>query len=135
MNHLDDMFKLAMAIDADNIADITSGKASFAEYPDEKPSKVKLIAWLDSWHDDLVGLGYGASLRGEAPYQLAKLRPRPLIVIPADAEASKKLALETENARICRAQALNAQTGEDCASKAKMGMARTTWCMRSPSSR
>ena len=107
MNHLDDMFKLAMAIDADNIADITSGKASFAEYPDEKPSKVKLIAWLDSWHDDLVGLGYGASLRGEAPYQLAKLRPRPLIDIPADAEASKKLALETENARITHSNDVN----------------------------
>ena len=107
MNHLDDMFKIAMAIDADNIADITSGKASFAEYPDEKPSKVKLIAWLDSWHDDLVGLGYGASLRGEAPYQLAKLRPRPLIDIPGDAEASKKLALETENARITHSNDVN----------------------------
>ena len=43
MNHLDDMFKLAMAIDADNIADITSGKASFAEYPDEKVPNVQAL--------------------------------------------------------------------------------------------
>ena len=39
MNYLDDMFKIAMAIDADNIADTTSGKASFAEYPDDFPRR------------------------------------------------------------------------------------------------
>ena len=68
MNHLDDMVKNAMAIDADNAVDPTSGKTSFSDYPEEKPSKVKLIAWLDSWHDDLVSHGYGAAIRNEIPY-------------------------------------------------------------------
>jgi hypothetical protein len=75
-----------------------NGKASFPEFPEEKPAKNKLVTWLDTWLDDLTAAGYSTLLRGEEPFELAKLRPRPLLPVPADAAA--RLAVENENARI-----------------------------------
>jgi hypothetical protein len=75
-----------------------SGKASFPEFPEEKPAKNKLVTWLDTWQEDLTAAGYSTLLRGEEPFELAKLRPRPLLPVPADAAA--KIAVDNENARI-----------------------------------
>ena len=76
------------------------GKNVWAEFPDEVPTKVQLISWTDSWRDSLESNGFGAYLRGELPYELQKLKPRPLIHIPESAEAGKKAVLEAKNSDI-----------------------------------
>ena len=76
MNELDEMFNSVMAAGVDYNTETPSGKASFADYPDEKPSKVKLIAWLDGWHDDLIANGYpGCTQHREGPEYCCQTGP------------------------------------------------------------
>ena len=90
------------ALIADDIkADTTDlQKTSFADYPDEKPNKVQLHSWVESWDDDLDASGYSALLRGEDPWALARLAQRDLLTVPRSADDSRKAAIEAENARI-----------------------------------
>ena len=46
------------------------------------------------------GIGYAPFWRGELPPEFAKLMPRDLLPIPRGTEETRKMALETENARI-----------------------------------
>ena len=102
MESFDEMMQNVLSIDTDSVSDNNNGKASFPEYPGEKPKKSDLVKWLDIWYDALVTSGYGASLRGETPYQYAKLAPKPLLPVPAASaeNASRVLAIELENARL-----------------------------------
>ena len=59
------------------------GKASFPELTSEKPSKLALAKWCDTWTQDLKDRGYAALLRDSIPFELAKLKPKPEIVISA----------------------------------------------------
>ena len=59
---------------SDDPGTVDGSKMTFAEYPDEKPSKLAIKMWTDSWSIDLVTAGYGALLRGETPYALHRRR-------------------------------------------------------------
>ena len=65
---IDDLFTSAMIADGEPNPEIGKSVSAFPEYPDEKPRKVDLVKWLDTWGDDLVANGYGAVLCGETPY-------------------------------------------------------------------
>ena len=54
-------------------------KTSFPDFPGENPPQADMLKWLDAWHDDLVTSGFSAHLRGELPFELAKLKPRELL--------------------------------------------------------
>ena len=51
-------------------------KTSFPDFPGEDPPQADMLKWLDAWHNDLVTSGFSAHLRGELPFELAKLKPR-----------------------------------------------------------
>ena len=51
--------------------------SGLAAYPGEKPSKAELIKWLQASRDTFGTIGYGPFLRGEDPYEFAKLAPLP----------------------------------------------------------
>ena len=61
----------------DDPVTVDGSKQTFADYPEEKPSKLAIVHWTDAWLYDLTTAGYGALLRGETPYALAKLAARP----------------------------------------------------------
>ena len=77
-----------------------SGKAAWPPFPGEKPSKQKLISWLDSWEDDLNTGGFAALLRDEIPFDCQKLKPRPLIPVPLDADPVRAASYAEKNAQI-----------------------------------
>ena len=58
----------------DGNTDVVS-KSTFPDFPDEKPTKSSLIAWVESWTEELNAIGYSALLRGSIPYGLQS-RPR-----------------------------------------------------------
>ena len=91
------MFNEVMLAD-DVTAD--SGKAAWPPFPGEKPSKQKLISWLDSWEDDLNTGGFAALLRDEIPFDCQKLKPRPLIPVPLDADPVRAASYAEKNAQI-----------------------------------
>ena len=69
-------------------------QADFPDYPGEKPSKAQLIAWVNKWTHSLETAGYSAQLRRETPFDLEKLKPRPLLTVPDGADAARKAAIE-----------------------------------------
>ena len=73
-------------------------KTSFPDYPGENPPQADMLKWLDAWHDDLVTSGFSAHLRGELPFELAKLKPRELLQVPTDATAA--ISVNIQNASI-----------------------------------
>ena len=73
-------------------------KTSFPDFPGENPSQADMLKWLDAWHDDLVTSGFSAHLRGELPFELAKLKPRELLPVPSDATAA--ISVNIQNASI-----------------------------------
>ena len=81
------------------------GKASFPDYPGENPTKSVIIAWCDTWQDDLTGIGCSAPLRGELPHEIKKLVDRRLLPVPADAALA--VSVTNENARITDLNAAN----------------------------
>ena len=97
MSPHDAMFNEVMLAD-DVTAD--SGKAAWPPFPGEKPSKQKLISWLDSWEDDLNTGGFAALLRDEIPFDCQKLKPRPLIPVPLDADPVRAASYAEKNAQI-----------------------------------
>ena len=105
---MDDLFRLAMAADGEPIPDTgNNGKASFPEYPGEKPTKLEQITWLDTWKDDLIAGGYGALLRKETPFALAKLLPKSMHDVTSVTDEARKFTLELDNARISSENARN----------------------------
>ena len=48
----DDIFNALFVIDNNN-TDTDIGDASYPNFPDEKPSKVSKVAWIDKWSDGL----------------------------------------------------------------------------------
>ena len=104
MDLLDEIMQSVMAIDAEKTPESVSegGKASYPEYPGEIPKKADLIKWLDSYGDSLITNGHGAMMRGQVPYTLARLAPRPLLTVPASTadNAAKVMAIVSENERI-----------------------------------
>ena len=66
-----DFLDFAMSVDDENKSDGGGGK-SWPEFPDEKPSKVSVIDWLNCWEEELAAHGYGALLRDGR----ARMRPR-----------------------------------------------------------
>ena len=83
------------------------GKTSYPDYPGEHPSKTLLNEWVDSWSEDLGSGGYSAVLRGELPFEIAKLAPRPPLDIPRSADPARKLHIEAANDRIVETNAIN----------------------------
>ena len=81
------------------------GKSSFPDFPGEKPSKLALERWCDTWYEDLSAIGYSAVLRGEDPFELKKLAPRPLLTVPANAAAAA--SVEAKNADITHSNDTN----------------------------
>ena len=73
-------------------------KTSFPDFPGENPPQAEMLKWLDAWHDDLVTSGFSAHLRGELPFELAKLKPRDLLPVPSDATAA--ISVDIQNASI-----------------------------------
>ena len=49
---LEDMLSAIMIAD-DAVPTTETSKAAFPEYPDEKPKKVDLTRWIDTWDEDL----------------------------------------------------------------------------------
>ena len=94
---------LAFAADDSGTA-VTTGKNVLPDYPDENPTKSALKAWLDAWRDELRATGYSSLLRGEEPYAMAKLAPRPLISVETGTIPD---SIRAENARIEHQNALN----------------------------
>ena len=66
-------------------------------YPGEKPSKAELIKWLQASRDTFGTIGYGPFLRGEDPYEFAKLAPLPEESAAAGASAEVVAAIDSEN--------------------------------------
>ena len=64
-----------------------SGKTSWPDHLDEKPSKVALQTWCNTWYEDLSSIGYSSLLCGEEPFELQKLKPRDLLAVPRVAGA------------------------------------------------
>ena len=76
MSYLDEFSKDVLAADDGTAPDL--GK-TFPDFPGEKPSKTKLIDWLDTWEDDLGNAGFSALMRGDIPHDVAKLKDRDLL--------------------------------------------------------
>jgi hypothetical protein len=85
----------------------TASGQKFPTHPGERPTKAALRKWCNTWQDDLSGAGFGAMLRGQEPYEVQKLKARPLLTVPADADSAKKAALEAENERIQHTNDIN----------------------------
>ena len=81
-------------------------KTSFPDFPGENPPQADMLKWLDAWHDDLVTSGFSAHLRGELPFELAKLKPRELLPVPPDATAA--ISVNIQNASITHQNEINA---------------------------
>ena len=81
-------------------------KTSFPDFPGENPPQADMLKWLDAWHDDLVTSGFSAHLRGELPFELAKLKPRELLPVPSDATAA--ISVDIQNASITHQNEINA---------------------------
>ena len=73
------MFVADEANNPDNV------KSAWKEYPGEKPKKNELIQWVESWEDDINTAGLSTLMRGEMPFEVAKLTERPTITVPRDA--------------------------------------------------
>ena len=76
-----------------------SGKTSvsgFPDFPEEKPSKLALERWCDTWYEDLSTAGFSSVLRGEEPFELKKLAERELLPVPADPSAAASIAAKNE---------------------------------------
>ena len=97
MSPHDAMFNQVMIADD---AQADSGKASWPAFPGERPAKQKLIAWIDAWEDDLNTAGFSAILRGELPFECQKLKPRDLLLVPADADSLRVALYAEKNAQI-----------------------------------
>ena len=83
------------------------GKTSYPDYPCENPSKTQKTEWIDTWDEDLQASGFSALLRGELPFEIAKLSERPAITIPEGTDPARAAVLATENDRIATANAVN----------------------------
>ena len=81
-------------------------KTSFPDFPGENPPQAEMLKWLDAWHDDLVTSGFSAHLRGELPFELAKLKPRELLPVPTDAAAAVSVTIQ--NSSITHTNEINA---------------------------
>ena len=81
--------------------------SGLAAYPGEKPSKAELIKWLQASRDTFGTIGYGPFLRNEDPYEFAKLAPLPEESAAAGASAEVLAAIDSENRRIRRQNAIN----------------------------
>ena len=95
-------------------------KTSFPDFPGENPPQAEMLKWLDAWHDDLVTSGFSAHLRGELPFELAKLKPRDLLPVPSDASAAETLvhvAASLDCSVVIEAR-LNAQRYRPCVLRA-----------------
>jgi hypothetical protein len=75
------------------------------DFPGERPDRQAFDAWFDSASSHLTRVGYGSLIRGEVPYELRKLAPRPLLVVPSDAAAA--VAIVNKNVEIEYANAVN----------------------------
>ena len=67
---------MAMAAEAHSETD-KKERITFPDFPGEEPSKRALQRWLDTWDDDLNSSGYAAIMRGELPFDVAKLKEVP----------------------------------------------------------
>ena len=54
-------------------------KTTRPDYPAETPTFSQKKKWREAWRDSLQTAGLAAVLRGEVPFELLKLQPRPLI--------------------------------------------------------
>ena len=97
---IEDQLDSIMAVDEVPVPSETTAKSAFPVYPSEDPTKVDLQRFVETWFDDLNGIGYAPFWRDELPPEFAKLMPRDLLPIPRGTEETRKMALETENARI-----------------------------------
>ena len=61
------------------------------DYPSERPTRKAFDDWQDKASTVLTQQGYGCLMRGEVPYELRKLAPRPLLPVPAEAAAAAKV--------------------------------------------
>ena len=73
------MRDVLVADDHNSASDNGSVKTTFPEFPSEKPTKSQKINWIESWTEDLNNSGYSALLRGEVPFEIAKLADRPAL--------------------------------------------------------
>ena len=71
-----------------------SASKTVADYPSERPDKQAFDKWFAKATTTLTTQGYGSLLRQEVPYELRKLIPRPLVVIPADPTAAAAAAVK-----------------------------------------
>ena len=79
------------------VADTNDGptevkKTAWAVYAGEELNKAQKIAWCKSWRSDLESNGFSALLRGQEPYELAKLKERNLLTVPEAAEPTVGLS-------------------------------------------
>ena len=71
----------------------------FPEFPSEEPDKPILRVWVDVATETSNTLGFGCFMRGELPFEVAKLVPRPLLNVPADATAAAAVAIKNDEIR------------------------------------
>ena len=73
--------EFSIALGADDGAGIGNvlSKTTRPDYPAETPTFSQKKKWREAWRDSLQTAGLAAVLRGEVPFELLKLQPRPLI--------------------------------------------------------
>ena len=83
----------------------SGGKTSFPDFPGEAPTKLEIVTFIETWTDDLNSTGFSAPLRNQLPFELAKLKRRDLLTVPADPALAA--SVNAENARIAHQNELN----------------------------
>ena len=99
-------------------AALLSEASVYPEYPSEAPGKQALRVWIETFGERATNGGFGCFIRGEMPYDLAKLQERPLLPVPADGAAKASVevirlgkATASTTRRKCRQSEMRMETG------------------------
>ena len=78
------------------LADTEAERTAWPAFPGENPNRLDLSTWVEAWRGDFTTAGYGAILRKDLPYDIKKLKERPLLAVPADAAVAVTVTAENE---------------------------------------
>ena len=93
--------EFSIALGADDGAGIGNvlSKTTRPDYPAETPTFSQKKKWREAWRDSLQTAGLAAVLRGEVPFELLKLQPRPLI--PETDQSSDNIKVASPGFHTC----------------------------------
>ena len=101
------------------------GKTLIPDYPSERPDKQAFDLWFAKSSTVLTQNGYGSLVRGEVPYELRKLAPRPLLPVPADAAGAA--SANSKNDEIVWQNKVNADDLQARTQEIETRMGATLW--------